>query len=536
MVVCVLFGVMNLAALCGAVSDVRERRYYSCRLQTAEVGFRVAEDGAWLWRFAVDPLVSQRAAPSGPAVAMCHLLGIPFARLRCALPDEMLTWGLGEALGRSFVLSERNLARIESEKRRLHDGSRKFFARRPSVPRLSSPTAISPERLSKASVPDHPFGETLVYEEFIGTALVLGFLQAAMLMPWTELKKRQAAAVKHFEGITTPAGADFKTTLLTMVSLTMAGILTSRSEWLLRARLFKLVLSQSADGFWDPCASAAFASLARVAAEVDAVPMRRLTALNRIITSVFDSEGNDDGGNDDVDALSNVYGTAAQQTRLQRRTSEAVSARRQSIESRLSEATALPSSPVTRVEDHEDTSLSDCPLSFSASAFEESLPPLLTRLAGDVPELPLLRIWTTLCCIATLEKLHTCWIAGDGDVYFMPERTIVDAGREWVECTVARAPLLAKACEAGLLRKEANLVVDEWQEAWQFRVSRVRSEAALTKKRMKSYVERVLLSMARAITSKHETFRTILSEPDEGLQRWQSFMLLFTLGASCAQN
>jgi hypothetical protein len=45
-------------------------------------------------------------APTGPAVEICELLGIPFARLRFALPDEMLSWDMPVALGRMYGLSK----------------------------------------------------------------------------------------------------------------------------------------------------------------------------------------------------------------------------------------------------------------------------------------------------------------------------------------------------------------------------------------------------------------------------------------------
>jgi hypothetical protein len=72
---------------------------YLEKLQQPHMGYRVAEGGAWLWSFSVEPMHDVIDAPTGPAVEICELLGIPFARLRYALPDEMLTTPLAAALG-----------------------------------------------------------------------------------------------------------------------------------------------------------------------------------------------------------------------------------------------------------------------------------------------------------------------------------------------------------------------------------------------------------------------------------------------------
>jgi hypothetical protein len=38
----------------------------------------------------------------------------------------------------------------------------------------------------------------------------------------------------------------------------------------------------------------------------------------------------------------------------------------------------------------------------------------------------------------------------------------------------------------------------------------------------RSHVQRMMTNIVRAFTTKHETFATFLSEPLDGLQRWQS--------------
>jgi hypothetical protein len=80
---------VNLGAAVGFALDSRERRSFLEQLTSPDVGFHISEGGAWLWRFCLEPLHDEIDAPTGTAVQLTGLLGIPFARLRLALPDEV---------------------------------------------------------------------------------------------------------------------------------------------------------------------------------------------------------------------------------------------------------------------------------------------------------------------------------------------------------------------------------------------------------------------------------------------------------------
>ena len=47
-----------------------------------------------------------------------------------------------------------------------------------------------------------------------------------------------------------------------------------------------------------------------------------------------------------------------------------------------------------------------------------------------------------------------------------------------------------------------------------------------------SHVHRIGTELMRALVTQHETFATFLSEPLDGLQRWQMFMILITVVCS----
>ena len=262
---------VNIGAAFGGVMDRRERQSYLQRLRQPHMGYRVAQGGAWLWSFSVDPMHDIIDAPTGPAVEICEMLGIPFARLRFALPDEMLSWDMPVALGRMYGLSrsgwEVMAADLKEKLPSLFGSFRR--TRRVRMSQLDPAVAEEMERTRQAMI---------TMEEFVGTAVVLAFLQVAALMPVAELGERASAARQHFEGVRTAAGRDFNTTrtecvplcrvlrcrlrapahspaaLLwrknSFVTLLSPGILNTAKKWLPRARLWKLILCQNVAGYW----------------------------------------------------------------------------------------------------------------------------------------------------------------------------------------------------------------------------------------------------------------------------------------------
>ncbi len=108
-VVIVLFGCMNLGAVVAFFLDMNERKSTLALLQQPEMGFMEQEDGTWTWtcvqremRHAVEP-------PSGSAFHLATVFGIPFVRLRAALPEAMFAGSVGRALGRKTGLSATGL-------------------------------------------------------------------------------------------------------------------------------------------------------------------------------------------------------------------------------------------------------------------------------------------------------------------------------------------------------------------------------------------------------------------------------------------
>lgn len=509
-IVAILFGLMNAGAALGFVLDSRERRAFLRRMQDPEVGFRAtAESGAWLWRFSLEPLRGELDAPTGPAVALSALLGIPVVRLRAALPDEMLPWDLATALGRKHVCSvagfNSSLAELTTMLPPLLGASRRSKGRSsaaspPDSPALAdyvpsqdapgSPSRHSSVRISRRVSTRQ--GEAL--EELVGTALVLAFIQVAQLMPVRELAAKVSAAAAHFAALATPAGRDFGSTQTDFVTLLSPGVLNGEHRWLQRARLWKLILSQSRGGYWDASSTTAFALEARPASETKRLPRELLSRLSDMLSGAAAAE---DDGADDLPGPDGGGANAA---------ADAFAA--------ALEAEEVLSSP----DAHQD--ITDCPVTCPKAAISDSMPRALRALGPDAQAA---RVWCTLCCLAVLERMNTCWIAGDGDLYQGPrEKTIVDSGYGWLAALSTEQPALGAALDSGAVVAEARRVTAHWHRAFEQRVRDLRQAQGIRVQLTRSHVHRACTSLTRAVVTKHSTLATFLSEPLDGLQRWQS--------------
>jgi hypothetical protein len=235
---------------------------------------------------------------AGTAVALTSLLGIPFARLRAALPDELLSWDLSTAMGRAHLFSKKGMDASLATHRELI----------PSLFVCCTGSSVKAADDAEQDAEDKTLSseEDTQLEELVGaclrtwcsqtatcrvlcraltlpppncaagTAIVLAFLQVAALMPVTELAARISAAKRHFAGCVTPAGWDFAKTQTDFVTLlspgapvlargrhgyctcvesafSPIGTLNGSKRWLVRARLWRLILSQNTEGW---CAAA----------------------------------------------------------------------------------------------------------------------------------------------------------------------------------------------------------------------------------------------------------------------------------------
>lgn len=112
-----LFGLMHLLAGIVFVLDERDmaRRFRSL---CAKFGHVTHPGGAWTWHFGQEERFAAGASiglVSGGVVELCRELGLPYVRLRMAIPEEIFTGDIAHAVGRERDLAPRTLAEAQPE-------------------------------------------------------------------------------------------------------------------------------------------------------------------------------------------------------------------------------------------------------------------------------------------------------------------------------------------------------------------------------------------------------------------------------------
>ena len=429
-VVITLFSAMNIGAAIGAGQDARDRRKIVLKLRQPEAGYRETAAGAWLWRFRLEPLKEDIDSPTGSAVRLAAIMGIPFVRLRAALPDEILTASMGDALGRRRGLSVTGLLEclplqeelLSSIKRPLQLPA--FLSRRFSRVSSARKSMTSLENAAAADVrlalEREEEDRQARLEELVGTALVLAFLQVATLVPVVQLARLKSAAKAEFDGVLTRFGWDFEKTQTDFVTLVSPGSLNGRSRWLLRARFWKLLLSQNAAGFWDCSDSVAFALQARDASEVAAVPPSLMVKLRNMLGSVSAAldENEHAGAREGVEeALEALTEDIHDGVEIRKRRDSLLSVPDTPYGDSVRGGAFTPlsgSSSGTFTPRRYDSMARDDPLVCAVEAIEHSVPSKLLAVLREDPSVDVLRVWTTHCCCAVLQDFPVCWIWGDG--------------------------------------------------------------------------------------------------------------------------
>jgi hypothetical protein len=127
----------------------------------------------------------------------------------------------------------------------------------------------------------------------VGTALTFAFMENAKTLPVAELARRRAAVSAHLAGVRVP-GIDrgFDELLELFLVMLGAGNMSGRSDWLEKARLWRLVLLQRADGGFDLTESLAFA----LEAHEGGVPERpkHESKLRQLIAAFLEEDGFDE--------------------------------------------------------------------------------------------------------------------------------------------------------------------------------------------------------------------------------------------------
>lgn len=99
------FGSMVVAACVAFALDERERRRAIDRMKSADCGFSLPGGDVWLWRWPQETFAGEVGRLRGAAVRAAQVVGLPWVRLRCAVPEEFLSGTVAEAVGRKRGLA-----------------------------------------------------------------------------------------------------------------------------------------------------------------------------------------------------------------------------------------------------------------------------------------------------------------------------------------------------------------------------------------------------------------------------------------------
>jgi hypothetical protein len=493
-VVITLFGCMHAGAACGLAIDVSARAATMKRLCSPNTGFEMTPDGVWTWRVYQKEMEKHVDAPQGSAVELAEVLAFPFARLRVALPSELMPGSVAQCVGVRSGLSPAGLEESADELNSvMHTVSHGFRSLcggefRKRIPVLL-PAGGNPD--GKCIALDHRFAELELEgkhpaeedkeERMVGTALILAHIANQRAISLVELGARTSAASKHFAGVRVP-GIDHSFDDLCAMFMSMlgvdAGALIAGKSWLITARLWRFIFLQHTDGSWDASESLAFA----LGAHDGPLPppntsfMARLAAKLRKLDDLTEEEEDD-----------NQFGGG--------------------------------SSISTGVD---DAGVNDCPLTFQRKALLKHIPHELAALPDGE------RIWATLLGMTHLQKSPFSWLVSDPEEEDEPETTIVDAARTFIIARCRESAHLRRLFQSGTPQIAADKVLRRWQAAREYAIKRARAADAVAQHRVLHLAQRAVSRVVKACCTDHDTF-AILFDSDSFVLRWQRFMILMTL-------
>ena len=155
------------------------------------------------------------------------------------------------------------------------------------------------------------------------------------------------------------------------------------------------------------------------------------------------------------------------------------------------------------------------------------------------------RIWATVLSLAVMEAMDVCWLVDDEAE---PERTVVDAAREWLEARAEEDERIKELLESGELQKDAKRAIRDWKRIMEASVSQLRKNDVLNRFTALTHLQRAsgrvikslmtdhgcvqqraaFSSSAGAHVSPRSTFATFL-DADGYIMRWQRWMILVTI-------
>jgi hypothetical protein len=113
---------------------------------------------------------------------------------------------------------------------------------------------------------------------------------------------------------------------------------------------------------------------------------------------------------------------------------------------------------------------------------------------------PVERIWSTTLALSVMEELDSCWLV---DAEAEPMRTIVDAGREFLEAQSRADRRVKKLLKSGELRTAATKARHEWKAIQNYNVSQLREADVINRFTALTHLQRASARVVRSMMTDH---------------------------------
>lgn len=91
---------MHVWALLAAPADARALVKIFNAMKRGAAGFELGPNGEWFWTLKQKPIEGALGQAEGPAIVLAKQMGMPYVRLRMAIPESMLPGHIAWAVGR----------------------------------------------------------------------------------------------------------------------------------------------------------------------------------------------------------------------------------------------------------------------------------------------------------------------------------------------------------------------------------------------------------------------------------------------------
>ena len=117
-----------------------------------------------------------------------------------------------------------------------------------------------------------------------------------------------------------------------------------------------------------------------------------------------------------------------------------------------------------------------------------------------VARAPVERIWSTVLVLNTLEEMDSCWLVEDEPDAW---RTVVDAGREYLEAQAREHRAVRKLLAAGTLQKAAERARKDWRAIMEAKIAAVRDADVINRFTALTHLQRASARVVRSMMTDH---------------------------------